>query len=96
MTDMLPEPYQAPPPPQVVAARSPGVSVLASFFIPGLGSMIAGRVGKGVAILCAHIVAVALCWVLIGFALAPAVWIYSMVAGASDARKWNAQHGIVS
>jgi TM2 domain-containing membrane protein YozV len=80
----------------VVAPRSPALGALASFFVPGLGSMIAGRVGKGIAILVCSILAMISTLLVIGFVLAPAVWIWGMVAGFGDMRRWNAKHGIVS
>lgn len=79
-----------------VAPRSPGIAVLASFFLPGLGSMISGRGGKGAGILIAYVVSWILTTVLIGFAGVIGFWIYGMVAGANDARKWNLAHGILS
>jgi len=42
-----PQQHQQPYPQMMVAPKSPGVAVLASFFIPGLGSMISGRGGMG-------------------------------------------------
>lgn len=40
-----------PQPPPYVQPKSPGLAVLASFFIPGLGSMISGNGGIGALIL---------------------------------------------
>jgi len=79
-----------------VQPHSAGIAVLASFFVPGLGSMLNEKVGKGVGILACYIVAVILCFVLVGFIVAPAVWIWGMVAGNNDANQWNRQHGILS
>jgi TM2 domain-containing membrane protein YozV len=80
----------------VVAPKSPGIAVVASLFIPGLGSMISGRGGKGALILACYIVACITCLVLVGFVLAPACWIWGMVSGHQDAKRWNAAHGIIS
>jgi TM2 domain-containing membrane protein YozV len=79
-----------------VQPRNAALAVIASLFIPGLGSMINGKAGKGVLILCCYIVAAISCLFLIGFILAPAVWIWGMVAGYQDATKWNREHGILS
>jgi TM2 domain-containing membrane protein YozV len=72
------------------------LAVVASFFIPGLGSMLNEKVGKGIVILAAYIVSVVLIFFLVGFIAAPAVWIWGMVAANNDAHKWNRAHGILS
>jgi hypothetical protein len=69
----LPAPYATagqPQPSYHVQPRSAALAVIASLFIPGLGSMINGKVGKGIAILISSIVAGILCLVIIGFILA--------------------------
>jgi TM2 domain-containing membrane protein YozV len=91
-----PQAYGQPQPLQVVQGRSAGVAVIASLFIPGLGSMLNERVGKGVLILIGYLVSITLCLVFIGLVLAPAVWIYGMVTANSDAHAWNRKHGILS
>jgi TM2 domain-containing membrane protein YozV len=96
----LPVPYQAAGQPQpyyqAVVPHSLALAVIASFFIPGLGSMLNNKVGKGVGILACSFVAAILCLVLIGFVLSPIVWIWGMLAGYQDAQKWNRDHGIMS
>jgi TM2 domain-containing membrane protein YozV len=79
-----------------VQPHSAALAVVASFFVPGLGSMLNEKVGKGVWILVGYFVSIVLCFVLIGFLLAPAMWIYGMVAANNDANKWNRAHGILS
>lgn len=39
----------------VYSERNPGVAVLLSFLIPGIGSLYAGKIGKGIAILLVNI-----------------------------------------
>ena len=79
-----------------VAPKSPGLSLLASFFLPGLGSMINGEAGKGIAILVCWIFASwVLTVVLIGFIGLLGFWIWGMVDGYQGARKWNLAHGII-
>ena len=82
--------------PMTVQPHSAGLAVAASFFVPGLGSMLNERVGKGVLIVCCYAVAWISCLFLIGFVLAPAVWIWGMVAANNDAHSWNRAHGILS
>jgi TM2 domain-containing membrane protein YozV len=79
-----------------VQPRSAPLGVAASFFVPGLGSMLNERVGKGIGILACYIVSLILCVALIGFITAPAVWIWGMVAANNDVNKWNRAHGIIS
>jgi TM2 domain-containing membrane protein YozV len=79
-----------------VKPHSPALAVVASFFFPGLGSMLNDKVGNGVAILLAYLVSCLLALVLIGFILAPAAWIWGMVACGVDANRWNRAHGIRS
>ncbi|HMM96296.1 hypothetical protein [Phycicoccus sp.] len=79
-----------------VAPKSPGVAVIASFFLPGLGQFINGQAGKGVAFLLTYLVSFVLLFVFIGFITLPAVWIWSMVDAYSSAQAWNARHGILS
>jgi TM2 domain-containing membrane protein YozV len=79
-----------------VQPHSAALGVVASFFIPGLGSMLNEKVGKGIGILACYIVSLVLVLVLVGFIAAPAVWIWGMVAANNDAHKWNRAHGILS
>ena len=79
-----------------VAPKSPGLALLGSFFFPGLGQLINGQVGKGIAMFVAYLVSIALLFVFIGFLLVPAIWIWSMVDAYSGAKQWNARHGILS
>jgi TM2 domain-containing membrane protein YozV len=80
----------------VIQPHSAELAVVASFFIPGLGSMLNKKAGKGVLILACYIVAWISTIVLVGFILAPAVWIWGMVSAHGDAHRWNRAHGIIS
>ena len=90
-----PVPYGYRPPMQV-APKSPGLSLLASFFIPGLGSMINGDVGKGIGILVGYLVSCVLVLILVGIVGVFGFWIWGMVDGYQGARTWNLRHGIIS
>jgi TM2 domain-containing membrane protein YozV len=79
-----------------VQPRNRALGAVVSFFIPGVGSMINGSAGRGTLILISYLVSVALCLVLIGFVLAPAVWIWGIVDGVLSADRWNRAHGIIS
>lgn len=95
-----PQPYAASghgaPPGMQVAPKSPAVAVLASFFIPGLGSMLNGETGKGVIILVLYAISWGFSLILIGIPFLIATWIFGMVDANSGAKRWNLQHGIIS
>jgi TM2 domain-containing membrane protein YozV len=80
----------------MVAPKNPAVSLIVSFFIPGVGSMINGDVGTGVAILLLYIVGWFTVFFLIGVPLAIGAWIWGMVDAYRGAQRWNARHGIIS
>ncbi len=80
----------------MVAPKSAGIALLASFFIPGLGTMMNGAVGKGVTILLLYIVSLALIFAVVGLLTTPIIWIWGMVDAYSGAKNWNTQHGIIS
>jgi TM2 domain-containing membrane protein YozV len=94
----MPVPTSTPwPGPAVgVAPKNPGISVLASFFLPGLGSMINGEVGKGVGILIGYFVSWLLVIIIVGIVGVLAFWIWGMVDGYQGAQRWNARYGIIS
>jgi TM2 domain-containing membrane protein YozV len=79
-----------------VVAKSPGVAVLASLFIPGLGSMISGNPGIGVLILVLYVMSWPLVLVFIGIVGVIGFWIWGMVQAYHDAVTWNTRHGLVS
>ncbi|MCA0178529.1 MAG: hypothetical protein LCH77_02790 [Actinobacteria bacterium] len=95
-----PQPYGQPGQPSYavgqIAPKNPGLSLLASFFIPGLGTMINGEVGKGVAMLVIYLVSWPLILVLIGIPMMLVVWIWGMVDAYTGAQNWNRRHGIWS
>jgi len=79
-----------------VAPKNPAVAVIASLFIPGLGSMISGNGGMGALILILYVISVGLSLILIGIPFAIGIWIWGMVQGHKDAVRWNQSHGIIS
>ena len=89
-------PAPVPQPPLQVAPKSPGLALLASFFLPGLGQLVNGQAAKGILVFVMWVLSLASILVLVGFLLAPVVWVWSMVDAYSDARRWNARHGVVS
>lgn len=90
--------YQPPQGPsgQVVAPKNPALSLLISFFIPGLGSILNGATTTGIIILVGYIVSAILTIVLIGFVGLIVFWVWGMVDAYKSAQAWNARHGIIS
>jgi TM2 domain-containing membrane protein YozV len=91
-----PAPVNAPVYITQVAPKSPALSALASFFLPGLGSMINGDVAKGIGILVGYFISWVLVIVLVGIVGVFGFWVWGMVDAAEGARRWNARHGILS
>lgn len=80
----------------IVQPKNPAISLIVSVFLPGVGSMINGHVGKGVTILVLYILSVFLSFIIIGIPFAIGIWIWGLVDAYQGAQKWNAAHGIVS
>jgi len=79
-----------------VVPKNPGIALLISFFIPGVGSLYAGKVSTGVIILACYIVSWILTIVLIGFVGVFGFWVWGMIDAYQAAQAWNRQHGLVS
>lgn len=79
-----------------VAPKNPALALLASFFIPGLGTMLNGEGGKGAGILIGYLVCIPLSFVLIGIPGMLGFWVWGMVDGYQGAQRWNARYGILS
>jgi len=95
-------PYQQPYPqgypaggPQVVP-KNPGIALLISFFLPGVGSLYAGKVTTGVIIIACYIISWILTIVIIGFLGVFGFWVWGMIDAYQGAQAWNRQHGLVS
>jgi TM2 domain-containing membrane protein YozV len=93
-----PQPYPQPPhvPQMAIVPKNPVLALIVSFFIPGVGSMVNGEIGKGVGILVGWIVSFLLTIIVIGFLGMLGFWIWGMVDAYTGAQKWNARHGILS
>ena len=89
-----PQGYSAPY--GMVMPKNPAVSLIVSFFIPGVGSMINGDTGKGVGILIGYLISWVLIIVIIGIFGVIGFWVWGMVDAYSGAVNWNRRHGIVS
>jgi len=86
----------APPGAMVVAPKNPAISLIVSFFLPGVGSMINGDSSRGILILVLYVVGVLSAVLLIGVPLAIGAWIWGLVDAYQGAQAWNRAHGILS
>src|SRR5450631_3496349 len=67
--------------PQIVLPKNPALGVILSFFIPGLGSIVNGDVGRGAIILGVYAVGWILTLVLIGIPILIGAFIWGMADG---------------
>jgi TM2 domain-containing membrane protein YozV len=88
--------YPAQPPYAQVAPKSPGLALLASFFVPGLGSLVIGRIGVGIGIMVGYFISFLLAFVLIGLPFMFGFWLWGLFDAYLGAKNWNARHGIIS
>ena len=82
--------------PSTVKAKSPGLAMLVSFFLPGVGSMMNGDVGVGVLIFIAYWLCVFTFFLVIPLFGAFFLWVAGMTHAYMGAQKWNSKHGIIS
>jgi TM2 domain-containing membrane protein YozV len=87
--------YAAPPVMQVVP-KNAGIALLISFFLPGVGSLYAGKTTTGVIILVGAIISWILTIVIIGFVGVFGFWVWGLIDAYQAAQSWNRAHGIES
>jgi TM2 domain-containing membrane protein YozV len=84
----------------IVAPKNPAVSLIVSFFLPGIGSMINGDVGIGVTILLLWLLAIGrditVLGLIVGVPLGIAMFIWGLIDAYQGAQRWNRRHGIIS
>lgn len=71
--------------------KSSGIAAIASFFIPGLGQIYNGQIGKGIMFIIISIIFALLMIVLIGFILLPLFWVYNIYDAYKTAERINAE-----
>jgi TM2 domain-containing membrane protein YozV len=98
-----PAPYQQPyppgyaaPPVMQVVPKNAGIALLISFFIPGVGSLYAGKTNTGVIILLGYIISWVLTIVIIGFVGVFGFWVWGLIDAYQAAQAWNRARGIES
>lgn len=77
-----------------VARKDPTLMLIASFFIPGLGTILNGETGKGVGILAGYLIGIPLAVILIGIPMMMGFWIWGMVDAYQGAQRFNTRHGL--
>jgi TM2 domain-containing membrane protein YozV len=87
--------YPVPPVMQVVP-KNAGIALLISFFLPGVGSMYAGKTNTGVIILVGYIISWVLTIVIIGFVGIFGFWVWGLIDAYQSAQAWNRARGIES
>lgn len=73
--------------------KNPGVAVVLSFFIPGLGQIYNGQIMKGIIFIILASVFGFLTEVLIGYILYPLFWIYNLYDAYNTAKVINERYG---
>ena len=92
----LPVPYgYAPPPMPTASPKSPGVAVILSILIPGLGHLYSGNPLSAVFWFVSAVVSTVLISVLIGFILLPLVWIGAAIHAYISTANFNSRHHVV-
>jgi TM2 domain-containing membrane protein YozV len=74
-------------------SKNPGVAVVLSFFIPGLGQIYNGQIMKGILFIILASAFGFLTVVLIGYILYPLFWIYNLYDAYNTAMEINERHG---
>jgi TM2 domain-containing membrane protein YozV len=69
--------------------KSSGIAVVLSFFIPGLGQIYNGQIGKGIVFIILAAIFAVLTTLLIGLILYPLLWIYGMYDAYKTAAATN-------
>lgn len=78
----------------LAARKDPALMLIASFFIPGLGTILNGETGKGIGILAGYLIGIPLTLILIGVPMVLGFWIWGMVDAYQGAQNHNARHGL--
>ena len=73
--------------------KEPALSLVLSFFLPGLGTLINGQAGKGIGIMAGYFLGILLSVVLIGIPIMLGFWVWGMVDAYSGAKEYNARNG---
>ncbi len=81
--------WPAAPPP-----RGPLVAMVASGFVPGLGTILNGEVGRGLGILSGFVTSCFLVLELVGIPGVIGFWAWGLVDAYRSTGRWNRRHGL--
>ena len=73
-----------------VGEKNPVLAAILSFLIVGLGQIYNGEIRKGIILIIAYVISIALCFVYVGLILVPILWIYGIYDAYTTANKINA------
>jgi len=73
-----------------IERKNEGLAAVLSFFVPGLGQIYNGQIGKGIVMIVLGIVIAFSIILLIGFILYPIFWLWGIYDAFSTAKKINA------
>jgi TM2 domain-containing membrane protein YozV len=69
--------------------KNPGIAVILSFILIGLGQAYNGEIAKAVVFLILYALSIILTFFMIGFVVIPILWIWSMVDAYRSSLKMN-------
>ena len=81
---------KAPTVASTVGEKKPWLAAILSFLIVGLGQIYNGEIRKGIVLIIAYVISIALCFVYVGLILVPILWIYGIYDAYTTANKINA------
>lgn len=90
-----PQAYYLPRQPSV-QPRSPGLALLISLFLPGIGTMYGGWKTGGLIIAVLAVLSLPAMIIVIGFITLPLCWIAGLITSFEAVQSWNRKHGIIS
>jgi TM2 domain-containing membrane protein YozV len=91
-----PMPYPQMQPAPMIKPKNPGAAAVLSFLVPGVGQLLNGDIWLGIGMMILTVLAWLSLFIVIGFILLPAVYIWSIVEAYNTAKRWNTAHGIIS
>jgi TM2 domain-containing membrane protein YozV len=89
-------PYPQMQPAPMIKPKNPGAAAVLSFLVPGVGQLLNGDIWLGIGMMILTVLAWFSLFIVIGFILLPAVYIWSIVEAYNTAKRWNTAHGIIS
>lgn len=70
--------------------KNSGIAAILSFFVPGLGQIYNGEIGKGLILIASIFISMILMIILVGFLMYLVIWVYSIYDAYNTAERINA------